>query len=122
MAKLDQSLTDLSKFTPEDLEQTRHTFLIRLRNLHEELTELYDGETFVRLPDKELDCKYDAWKKLQKILTETFTEEWLDRYPKPHPHPEWPEWMTKAMAALVDTSYDRTCREVLIRTIAQLTL
>jgi hypothetical protein len=50
------------------LEEWRGSLVEKLQTLDKELEAKYDGEEFVRLPDAELDWKFDAWRRLQKLL------------------------------------------------------
>lgn len=92
----------------------RVTLHEKFTGLHKALTEEFDSETFCRLPDKELDWKFDAWERLQNAVNSTAPPAiFNDR-------DNWPQWLVAVMKVLMTRDPDRLCRDVLTACIEHL--
>ncbi len=87
----------------------RETLRVKLTKLEEDLEKTYcEEEKFCRLPDAELDWKWDAWKQLQDIMNETMTPEIFST------KADWPQWATNMWTVLMVPQEGRTCRRVIL--------
>lgn len=85
----------------------RKTLLVKLTALERELEDTYSKE-WCRLPDGELDWKWDAWMQLQNIMNETMTQEIFNS------KDNWPEWAKQMWDILMIPDKNRTCRGVIL--------
>lgn len=90
-----------------DYESIRVAFNNECKSLLHDLTEQYDSETFVRLPEPELEGKFDAWERFQKLIIRTLPGDILtDKN-------NWPKWLTSVYTKLMERKKGRLCRDVL---------
>jgi hypothetical protein len=82
--------------------------------LDKEIETEFDGEAFVRLPDQELDWKFETWARLQKILASGWpVENNIAEYQNRVPSSEWPDWVQKTYSVIRTKDSRRTCRQVI---------
>lgn len=91
------------------------TITIKLKCLDKELEEKYDSETEVRLPDYELDWKYDAWRDLQDIFNDDVPPV-LSRFHRNYPQSEWNP-LYQSVYKILMTKEKRTCRDTVAKVL-----
>ena len=69
----------------------------------------------MRLPDYELDWKYDAWKLLQDIFNDDVPPV-LSRFHRTHPQSEW-HARYQAVYKILMTKEKRTCRDTIAKVL-----
>lgn len=65
--------------------------------------DMCNNKPFLRLPDIELDYKYDAWPRLQKLLDADINQR-IAHLPLPYP-----EWLIAIKGVIQDSSSRRDC-------------
>lgn len=96
----------------DDYQKLRYTWHEDLTTLRVDIERTYGGEEdFLRLPDKELDWKYNSWQRLQNIINNRMTQQIFDA------RESWPAWLKQVWDILLFVDPHRTCLGVLYKII-----